>query len=231
MCYSPKISIAAAIIELFISGCLWLRFKHTIVIRFLAIFVTLLGFYQFTEFMLCVTPYASFWARMGVVTYSILPALALHFVLLHKKVIWKKTAFLLYVPALIFIFIALFKRDFVVESACSAVFVVVKTLFFGPSGDLMPMLVYWIYYFGYIFATLAVLLKYMFVEKSNRRRLLYLLAAIGVLITLAPPLILIIILPSFGIMFPSIYCAFAFLFSVAALIGAYIEERRTSFFG
>src|SRR3989344_2355883 len=140
MCFTPVISLSTAILEFFVATFIFIYFKKSRVNFFFIIFLYFLGFYQFSEFMLCTSGSAFFWAKIGFVTYTFLPAIGLYSVL------------------------RIINRDY----------------------------------------------------KSYKLALVYLLPIIFSLIA---------IIPALGIMFPSIYCEFAVLFAIAAVIAAYLDSK------
>src|SRR3989344_4507903 len=78
MCYTPLIAITTAVVE-FILACIMIGvFRKSFFQTLFALFIVLLGTYQFTEFMLCTSQQPEFWALVGFLTYNFLPALALH---------------------------------------------------------------------------------------------------------------------------------------------------------
>lgn len=223
MCFSPHVSITAAIIEFAIAGYIWLHEKSSRLTKFAIPFIVLLGFYQFTEFMLCVDQNVQLWGTLGFVAYTFLPPLGLNFVLNYTEISFKRI--ILYIPALIFSAIALFSKSFIIEGSCSMVFATVKNLFFNPE-NLALMLLYLGYYLLYIIICGVLLLRSSIKEKNKYKRLFFLIMALTLALTLLPALILIVILPSMGIKFPSMYCEFAFFFSVMILFGIYFSKKH-----
>src|SRR3989339_861921 len=111
MCFTPIISLSTAIIEFLVGTFILIRYRNTLVSVFSAIFVYVLGLYQFTEFMLCTTNNPHLWAAIGFATYTFLPTIGLHFVLRLTKRKFNK--YILYTPAIIFALIAILRSDFV----------------------------------------------------------------------------------------------------------------------
>lgn len=223
MCFAPKVSLTTAIVEFLIATYILLRSKVSFVVKFLVIFIYLLGFYQFTEFMLCTTGEAELWGTLGFLTYNVLPAVGLHFSIRCRGK--KFNNWILYIFPIVFALTAVFTKDFVVEGTCSTVFVIVRTLFYRSVGSIWLTFFYWFYYFGYIFTASLLLLEGAIKEKSRKIKTLYIVALLAVVLSLGPAFIFIVLFPSLGMMFPSIYCEFAFLFSIAALVGVYLDEK------
>ncbi|MBL7160614.1 MAG: hypothetical protein ISS93_02045 [Candidatus Aenigmarchaeota archaeon] len=219
MCFTPAVSLTTALFEFFIVVMILLLFRRSLVNKFFAVLLSLLGVYQLTEFMLCTTGQL-IWAEIGFLVYSFLPAIGLHFIMCFTK---RKFKFpLLYIPPLIFSAVAL-ATSFVIQGECSTFFVVVRTLLTDHLNP-APTVIYSLYYFGYI-----ALLSYFILKDAKKanpsRRRLDIIIFLAVLFSLLPALILLLILPSLGIMFPSVYCEFAVLFAVAAIIAAFVDRK------
>jgi len=82
MCFVPKVSLATALIEFFVAGWIYFNFPKRVLTSFFAIVIFLLGFYQFTEFMLCTTGNARLWGKIGFITHSLIPAICLYSIML-----------------------------------------------------------------------------------------------------------------------------------------------------
>ena len=228
MCFTPKISFVTAAIEFAVAGCIFFRFSKSIVARFVTLFIFILGFYQFTEFMMCTSGNFMLWGKMGFITYSFLPAVGLHFILSYTNVeffkkVWSKA--LLYMPMIIFIAMAVLDSNFVVSGSCSLFFVSVRNYFQNLGENPLATISYVLYYFGYIITICIILAYKIFKEKNKKLNNIYLIILVTTLLAIFPPLILIIIFPSLGYQFPSVYCQFSVLYSVFAIIGVYMNDK------
>lgn len=224
MCFTPAISLTTAIIEFIIATFILLYFRKSLVNKFFAVFVYLLGFYQFTEFMMCISGMPALWAKIGFITYTFLPATGLYFIIriINQK---KKGHYLklLYLPPIIFSLMALLSRNFVLQTECSKFFVNAQRLLSAsfPAASI----IYGIYYAGFIVLIEIFLLGKILIEKNKTMKKIQINIFAAVIISLVPALILISVLPSLAPMFPSVYCEFALLFSVAALIAAHLDSK------
>ncbi len=223
MCYTPKISLSTAAIEFAVAAFIYIRYQKSTFARFLALFIFTLGFYQFSEFMFCTTGDYQTWGKIGFITYTFLPALGLDFVLVYTKK--KFNRFLVYLPVFIFVVIALANNNFVANAECGHLFIISQNFFTTPEISGWPAIVYWLYYFSFIVAMLFYLLFQIKNESNKRKIISHLVIMITVLITIAPPLLLIMIFPALEAQFPSIYCQFALLFTIMALVAAYIDDK------
>jgi len=222
MCFTPIVSLSTAILEFVVATAILMFCRKSLINRFFPLLIYILGFYQFTEFMLCTTSYPFFWAKMGFVTYSFLPAVGLHFIM---KLTNRKCNYItIYIMPVIFSLIALLKPDFIIQSTCTTFFVIVSKDLFNSSIPLFSY-IYGLYYFGFIMLFCYFLLKSFNKEKNQLKRKSYAVIFAATLITLLPAVVLFIIFPAFKIIFPSVYCEFAVLFTAAALIASYLDNK------
>lgn len=224
MCFTPLISISIVVIEFILASALLLFFPKSKFRDFFAIFIYVLGFYQFTEFMLC-SGNAFFWAIAGFVTYSFLPAIALHAILkIFKKkfnVIW------IYIIPIIASILAISIPGFIVRASCERYFVSIETIMtLTPSFlPLVAFTIYVAYYFGFLFLTCLIILKDYLKQKNKIKKEIELVEIIGILLMIIPTLVLIILFPVFGLMFPSVLCGFAIFVAISAFIGVYLKGK------
>jgi hypothetical protein len=219
MCFTPIVSLSTAIFEFVVATAILVFCRKSLINRFFPLFIYILGFYQFTEFMLCTSNYPFFWAKMGFVTYSFLPAVGLHFII---KLTNRKCNYItIYMVPVIFSLMAFLKPGFIIESSCTTFFVIVIKNLFDP----LFSYIYGSYYFGFILLFCYFLLKSFNKEKNQIKREVYVIVFSATLITLFPAMVLFIVFPAFNIMFPSVYCEFAVLFTVAAIIASYLDNK------
>lgn len=224
MCFSPQISLITALVEFLLVAVILIRFRKSLVSRFIAIIIFFLGFYQFTEFMLCSSTNIDLWIRLGFVTYTFLPALALHAVL---KLLRPKHKFLfLYLPPIIFSAIALLYKGFVISGVCHSIFISVNTVFFSHDFHAVFSIIYGAYYAGFIFLASLFAAKQIIREKDKFRKRLLVIGLAGVLLATIPAFTFVIIFPYFRIMFPSVYCEFALLAAIAGYIVSYMHYKH-----
>lgn len=221
MCFIPKVSLLTAAIEFFTGAYIYLTAKHTTAVKILVIFIYALGLYQFSEFMLCSTEQKMLWAKIGFLSYHLLPALGLDFVIHITRnkpsPLW--LTFLIYLPTLIFGVFAVLAPNFIAEASCSTFIVIIKHLFYREIGGILLMTLYWWYYFGYIALSSVLLLLALSRKHEKAWHNIYLYTLLAVFLSILPAFIFIIVLPSLKIAFPSIYCHFALLFALLALVG------------
>jgi len=223
MCFTPPVSLTTAIIEFVVATYILARFKNYLVPIFLSVIIYILGFYQFTEFMLCTSTNSFLWARIGFITYTLLPAIILHLSIRFSKINFKN--YIIYLPTIIFALISFLKKGFIIKASCSNIFVFVTTILFSSS-YLIQSIIYYVYYFGFII--LACVITYNYIKKQPNilnKKIVY-IGIFTAAITALIPIFLIIIFPQLGIQFPSIYCEFALLCTIAALIASELYHRK-----
>ena len=228
MCFTPAISLSAAITEFTLATILLLFFKKTTLRNFFIVFIFMLGFYQFSEFMLCSTSYILLWAKIGFITYTFLPGVFLHATLRFLK--GKPNLALIYTIPLAASIAAFLIPGFIIDARCEYVFVSVTNIFAMASGFLenLPFMIYVGYYFGFLILSLFLITRNYSHEKNRMKKEIELIEIIGGLLMIVPTLILIVLLPYLKQRFPSVLCLFALFMAIAAFIAVYLENQIKS---
>ncbi len=221
MCFTPTISLSTAIFEFLVATFLLFYYKQSR-FRVITIFIYLLGLYQFTEFMLCISG-NSLWAKIGFITYTFLPAVALKFCL--DYVNKKSQSILVFAPPFLFSLFALFEPNFITNSSCETYFVTVKHLFYNPANTLLATF-YLTYYLGFIAFTSYLLVKHYKNAKNKFYKKIDITVLLGIFVSLVPAILLLFIFPSLSMQFPSIYCQFAIVFTISAIIAFNLENTN-----
>ncbi|GAH86475.1 unnamed protein product, partial [marine sediment metagenome] len=137
----------------------------------------------------------------------------------------KKYNKLIYLIPIFFVIITIITPNFITKASCSKVFVTVQNVLASQNYvNLFPF--YSIYYVGSILIIGIILLTLIKKEKNKLDKKIEGLWLMAVIITILIPFILILIIPALGIKFPSIYCEFALLFTIAALISSSLYVRK-----
>ncbi len=227
MCFSPPVSLTTAIIEFLLALILLWRFKKSVVTVFTALLLFFLGGYQFAEFMFCVSGNTVLWASIGFISYTFLPAVGLHYMIsLHKPRKHKMLVFLLYIPTAISVALPIFIKNFIIGGVCNTFTITVHNRFFQEH-PLFSFL-YILYYFGYIIMACILMERYYKGEKDKIKKKVYGYVLAGMLIITVPALILLVIMPSLKMVFPSMYCHFALAFGIMAFMSAMVYEQQKS---
>lgn len=282
MCFTPAISLATATVEFGITGHL-VRRNQPKTLRPLAAFTFALGLYQFTEFMLCMSGQAEFWARAGFASYGMLPALLLH---AFMRLSGKKFHPALYAVPVLLIGYAVLREQFVLEAGCNLLTVSISHMAYSQAPVLLvafflyyglcPLVALGIYsrhamqkatgpmqtqlraalaciplavigsqlYFlaaswrhlqpdetwsGMVLITTAIIIAIVCAGSIRLVRSSTLFQWILMTVTASSALtalILYVLFPAFAYDFPSIYCHFALLYGIAALLIA--KHQRES---
>ncbi|MBW3000058.1 hypothetical protein KY339_05290 [Candidatus Woesearchaeota archaeon] len=226
MCFTPAVSLTTFAIEFIIATAIILFFRRSIFHTYIAIFIYLLGFYQLTEFMLCTSGNPVLWVKLGFITYTILPALGLDVVI--RITNWKHKSMLVYTPTIVFSLIAIFAKNFVIQSGCSTFFVMAQTMFISISKPI-HMAFYWAYFMGFVAIMCFILGSKFRMEKNLLKKKIYNIVFLSTFFSLVPALVLLIIFPSINFRFSSIYCEFALLATIAGVIGVYLNHKHQIF--
>jgi hypothetical protein len=225
MCFTPAVSLTTAIIEWVLATVLLVFFKRTSLRGYFAWIIYVLGFYQFTEFMLCTSDSAFLWAKLGFITYTFLPALVLQSVLRiarkNAKLFW------IYIIPFGFSLVALLNSEFISSAKCTSVFVQVRLALIDNAGLLQTVVswIYLLYYFGFMAIALALIIKDYAHQKNKIKKRIRFVAFIGIFMMLVPTFVLMVVLPRLDAGFPSILCGFALFFAIATFVIAYLETK------
>ena len=224
MCFTPTISLTTAIIEFAIATIILIFYRKSLINKFFITLVYVLGLYQFTEFMLCASNNPILWTKLGFITYTFLPAIAIYYCLKYTLKTNKQKYFsLIYLIPIIYSIITIFSKQFITERECSQFFVIGYTALYAIS----PLLsiIYNFYYAISIIVIIILIINKISREKNKIKKKIHLYLLLAIILSLVPAIILIIIFPSLEIMFFSIYCEFALLFGIAALIVARLDSK------
>ena len=225
MCFTPRVSLATALIEFLTAIFIWLTLKRNLALKVLVLFLYALGLYQFAEAMMCVTGDTWLWSRVGFIGYNALPALWLHFAAEYTGRSFSRV--LMYIPMFAAVAVAVFYPNFLVDFGCYKWAVRASTVFSLEVGNKALAFPYYLYYFTYILLALAMFLRAFYNEKnSNDKRKFCFWMFILTLASLMPAFILVIVVPDFMNQFPSIYCQFAILFALATI---YFAHKHPTF--
>lgn len=224
MCFTPTISLLTALIEFTIATIILIFFRKSLVNKFFVTLVYVLGIYQFTEFMLCVSTNPVFWSKLGFIAYTFLPAIALYYLARYSSKKENENFFkLIYIIPIFYTIVAITAKTFITKVECSQFFVIGRTALYAID----PLLsgIYSAYYAIAILLSFILILQKMLNERNKTKKKIQISILSAIFISLIPALILVVILPSLEIYFPSIYCEFAILFSIAALVVAQLDKK------
>ena len=229
MCFTPFVSGSVAALEWIFATLILLRFRKSKVTPYVISLLYLLGAYQFTELMLCVTGNAELWVRVGFVAYSFLPVIGVHFVLVMVDSAWQRFAKFLYAIPVAFSAAAMLSPNFVEEGVCNSIFVTARTMFFQPRENPLVAMMYGGYYYLFILISVVIVLFSYPKERNRMKRIYYAMGIFGLSLITISPFIFIILLPAYGLRLPSIFCEFALAFAIIAFIASYLDHKHRIF--
>jgi hypothetical protein len=220
MCFTPAVSLVTAIIEWLLAFVLVWRFGKSRLTKYLALALFLLGFYQFTEFMLCMSDAIELWGTASFIAYTFLPAIGLGAVLayLGKRV----HSELIYGLPTVFVLSALITRPFIVKGKCETIFVTILTIF----SESWASIIYIAYYSVFLIVMCYLLSREYLNTKNARRKQVCILLVASVLLMTIPTIIVVTIFPALGIRFGSVLCHFALLTAIASFAAVVVDSRR-----
>lgn len=222
MCYTPPVSLFTALTEFALAIWIRVRYRRATLAPFGSVLMIFLGLYQLSEFLLCTTPFERAAVMMGFVSYSYLPAVALHAVVHYLRL--KVPVWILYVVPVIATVAALVPGVMLGTGMCNEVFVTAQN--FQPTAlGHFAFLVYSLYYAAFIILSVMLSLRARDRARDPHRRKLFTYIPLAIAAMTIPTFVLIIMFPYFGVMFPSVLCHFALLFAAFILAGVRHEEH------
>ncbi len=220
MCFTPIISLTTFIIEFIIATYLIFYRKKSVTNIGFGMILYVLGAYQLFEFLICTTGTPAIWAKAAFITYTFLPAIGLHFVLRYLRKRHSQT--LIYTLPTLFSLFALFNTKFIVFATCTSLFVKISTIL---SSQPWLFIIYLTYYFAYIAYLIIILIHRIPKEKNKKKKKIEKHILVGVILSLIPAVIFLIIFPYLNILFASVYCEFSILVAIFALLSTKIDAK------
>jgi len=222
MCFTPIVSLSTAIFEFAVATFIFFYYRKSKISKAIIILIYCLGLYQFSEYMLCMSSDPVLWAKIGFIAYTFLPALGLKTFL--KYTGKKQNNLLIFIVPILYSAFAIITEKFILESSCEKYFVTVKNMFWAHT-NIIPMILYSCYYFGFIAYVCYLIINHYIKTKNTLKRKRDIVFFIGIFTSLLFALVFLFIFPALSVRFPSIYCHFAILFAACTLIGYYIDKK------
>lgn len=205
-CFTPVVMLITFFIEIALALYVFLRYRLSSFGRLVSLIILILALFQISEYQMCSADNSLFWARIGFVLITLLPALVLH---LTSYITGKKHFLkLAYTLAATFIVIFLFAPKAITGAVCAGNYILFQT----------TQALYWTfgaYYFIFLFlgvweiAEKLLDIKKRNVDTNKKYSLWWLLA--GYLSFLLPMGIIYTITPETWNAIPSIMCGFAII--------------------
>lgn len=213
-CFTPLASLITFFIELSLAVYVIFRYKLNEFTRISVVLILLLGLFQLSEYMACTSNDIYIWGKIGAASITLLPVLGLHLsTLLTRKSRWVIVGYALGLVILIAIIVL---PQLTIDTRCTGKFVLLNQ-------NLFPIILYEVYYIGFLLISLEMLIQTLFTHKGNKIGLLWMI--IVYLSFIIPTAIVYAIFTVTGSAIPSIMCGFAI---IAAFIIVFKEIPRFS---
>ena len=207
MCFSPPVMLATFLIEFGLLFYVLWRYKMTPLIRLVTIFLACLGIFQLAEYMICggLGLGRVEWVKLGYIAITLLPALGLHITATVAGVPAKPLIYAAYASAVAFVGYFVLIGSAVVAKECAPNYAVFET-------GTMPTLIYGLYYYGWLLATMALAAYWARRHTDKARALRWMV--IGYSVFIIPTTIANMADPATMAAIPSIMCGFAVLCAI-----------------
>lgn len=226
-CFSPPVMLATFIIEIGLLAYVIVRYKMTPVVRAASAMLLFLAVFQLAEYNVCSGDGAltGQWSRIGFVAITFLPVLGLHLVQLIARRPNRKLTLVAYATAAVWAVVFGTSDWAFAEQVCGGNYIMFHL---RDNIDLF----YSVYYYAWLLAGLALIVRFWRTRSKQIRLSLRWLAA-GYLIFLLPTATVSLLFPETTAGIPSIMCGFAVIFAViltAAILPHAVrkQDRRTT---
>jgi hypothetical protein len=207
LCFSPPVMVATIVIE--IALALWVVSRYTInkPRRLMIALLVLLASFQLAEFNVCSSALPDLiWSRLGYVVITMLPAIALHLVIVLRGNRQKLLVTGGYILAISFAAAFAFAPSGLNQGVCTGNYVI-----FALSQPLSML--YGLYYFG--LELVGLILTIMPLNRPARTtQTMMRWLTLAYLAIIVPVLVILVILPATRLGIPSIMCGFAVFFAI-----------------
>lgn len=205
--------LATFLIEVALAVYTLVRYKMSTVVRLAASILTLLAVFQLAEYSVCGRSSAAaiVWSRVGYISITLLPPLALHlvFAITKRKAALLKT--LAYSTSLLFVATFGFNSTAFVSHVCAGNYAIFQLA--HPVGG-----IYFSYYYAWLLIGIGLSLIYS-IRATQRQREALILQVCGYLSFILPTGIVNAINPNTIVGIPSVMCGFAVIYAVVLAIG------------
>lgn len=218
-CFSPPVMIATFFIEIGLAAWTLWRYRHTMLVKLVAVILLFLAVFQLAEFTICENMFGLdgiTWARIGYVAITALPALGIHALTYIAKRPAKWLVRVSYTAMALFMVYFGFVGHGITATTCGGNYVIFET-------NAAATMWYAYYYYGLEF--IAMLAAVYFATKSDDKRTKQALYGLtGAYLTLIVPVATVNLINRELIhAIPSIMCGFAVF--LALIIALYVLPR------
>jgi hypothetical protein len=212
-CFSPPAMLLTFAVEFIMAIYTIIRYRMTTVGRLAAAALGLLAIFQLSEFNVCGlnSTAALTWSRIGYVSITLLPPIAIHLVHVIAKKKSRTLVPMAYVMSVVFIIIFGLNKAAFASHICAGNYAIFQ---------LIPRLggTYFAYYYSWLIAGIGLCLYYG-IEANKATRQALALQAIGYLSFLLPTGIVNAVNPQTINGIPSIMCGFAVIYAIILVVG------------
>lgn len=212
-CFSPPVMVATFSFEIGLLIYTLLRYRLNSRSRLIGGLLLLLAIFQIAEFNVC----GSFgistavWSRVGFIAITLLPALAIHLIVLISGRTWRWLTRLSYLTSGLFAIIFGFSSSAFVDHICRGNYVIFRLASAVGSA-------YYFYYYTWLFIGISLCLYLQYKAHNSVRRALT-LQIIGYFSFLIPTAIANTVDPKTTAAIPSIMCGFAMVYALILAFG------------
>lgn len=212
-CFSPLAMLATFVIEIIFAIYIFLRYKMTLIGRLVLAMLVFLAIFQLAEYNVCAKSETEtlFWVRLGFISITILPPLALHLVHVLAKKKARILVWLAYGTGLALILILGLSTSAFNSHICGGNYVI-----FHLARPISTW--YSVYYYSWLF--IGIILSLLLIKQNSKQiRQVLFLQLIGYLSFLLPTGIVNAINPQTVSGIPSIMCGFAVIYAIILTFG------------
>ena len=214
-CFSPPVMLATFIFEIISAIYILFRYKRSMTAGLIVSILVCLAIFQLTEYMLCggFGLSGNLWSKIGYLAITMLPPLGLHLAYSIAKKKSRRLVPLAYLSAAIFLIYFAFYTEVISGQTCYANYVV-----FESRHDLLPPILYAVYYYGWLLVGALVCLRLESQLKNKHLSAALIALAIGYASFILPTTVVNLVNPATIAGIPSIMCGFAVI--LAAILVA-----------
>lgn len=224
-CFSPPVMLATFLFEIGAAFYMLFRYKQSKTAWLIIAILVCLAIFQGAEYLVCggLGLTGALWSKVGYLAITLLPPLGLH--LIHS-ISGRKGRYIVpfaYATACIYLVYFTFYSGVISGQTCYANYVV-----FESRSELLPPILYAIYYYGWMIIGACLGLVIARQHQSKRIRKALVALAIGYASFIVPTTTVNLINPETIAGIPSIMCGFAVIFAaimVAQIAPWELEEK------
>lgn len=211
-CFSPAVMLATFAIEIILFAYVLVRYRMNVIARLIAGALLLLAVFQFAEYHVCESiGVANFYSRLGYAAITMLPSVGIHIVTKIAGRESKKLVGAAYATGIMFVLAFTLSPTVFNSYECASNYAVFHL-------ESSAARLYWLYYFGWLTAGIALCLKFRKGASRLKREALN-MQAFGYLSFILPTGAVNLVNPATMDGIPSIMCGFAVIYALILAFG------------